>query len=201
MNESQYEAARKAEQDKKTLQRQRSNAFNSVNMSMTSQHSYFYQAGFEDDLADITDSSLIADQTNAQYKSSNLEDINLQSLGVRLVSEAKKSPKNQHTASHKSLKTVQPPGATKGSKSKVKTSQQDPKQLFTDFYFNNPEMPDRDKQILKEIDDHRKAVRTQIELKRHSYQKTARLTSDLKKANDLIKSQTELKSLKTQVMQ
>jgi hypothetical protein len=44
--------------------------------------------------------------------------------------------------------------------------------LFNDFAFVNPEIPCRDREILKEIEDQRQIVKTQIELKRHSYQKT-----------------------------
>ena len=70
--------------------------------------------------------------------------------------------------------------------------------LFNDFAFFNPEIPGRDREILKEIEDHRQIVQTQIELKRHSYQK---MQSSLQRTNDLVKSQTEIKSLKMQVLQ
>ena len=57
--------------EKKTLLRQRSNAFNTLNISMTSQHSYFYQA---DATVDITDSAI--DQTdidNVDFSHMNLK--------------------------------------------------------------------------------------------------------------------------------
>ena len=58
-------------------------------------------------------------------------------------------------------------------------------------------MPARDQAILKEIQEQRQIVKTQIEFKRHSYQKT----SSLQRATEMIKSQSEIKSLKMQVLQ
>ena len=81
--------------------RQRSNAFNSaVNMSMTSLHSYFYQA----DVADDISNSMFVDQAS-------VDDVNLSMIGAAghktsgKKSPLKPSPKGKTGAPPKNLKT------------------------------------------------------------------------------------------------
>lgn len=86
-------------------------------------------------------------------------------------------------------------GGAKGRQ--VNGEEQD--QLFCDFVYSNPELPERDREILSEIEDHRQAVISAIEFKRNSCHKI--IPSSRREANDLIKSQTDLVSLKSQVME
>ena len=48
--------------------------------------------------------------------------------------------------------------AIKGKQSMVAATASAQEKLFVDFVFNNPELPERDRQILSEIEEHRKVL-------------------------------------------
>ena len=159
---------------KKALMRERSNAFDTVNMSMTSQHSYFYQA---DAAGDITDS--VIEQTS-------IDNIEVAQTNQKSGREGGKVSSSNKVSHSERLSNVSRTGVTnQKARNKVKllmssarVEKQDSIQvaekedkLFRDFDFCSREVPRRDQLILQEIEDHRRAVQTQIELKRHSYHK------------------------------
>lgn len=122
---------------------------------------------------------------------------------VRKVSPKKTSPKGSVASgtTFKNLK-LKAKGKAKAANAaadkQAAESRQDPHSPFAGFVYTNPELPERDAQVLREIAMHRQAVRTQIELKRNSCHRQAH---SQKKVNELAKSSTEVKSLKAQVLQ
>ena len=127
MSKEQFESLKKDldEQHKMTIvARQRSNAFNSVNMSMTSLHSYFYQA---DAAAEVTDSMI---------EQVNIDDF-LKEADSKM-SPLDTSPLNTQ-ASRKNLK-IKPKVNAKQSQKVGHTKES----FFADFSYSNPELPARD---------------------------------------------------------
>ena len=105
--------------------------------------------------------------------------------------QSKRSPNNSQKASITAAqKNIKIKGKVKqgAAASKEKTQGQGTTQdmLFGEFVFNNPEVPERDQLILKEIEDHRQAVRSQIEFKRHSYQKTSQQKTEFRQVDSSV---------------
>ena len=157
-----------------------------LDQSMTSIHSYFYQ---DHDVSGVSD---FIKGTNAGH--ANLGDESVPAAS-NMTANAKHSQSHAHVAAkaatknitkkHRQLQLKHPPASQQNEK------------LFNDFVYTNPDLPERDLIILKQLQEHRSKQET-LQLKRHSHQNAQ--STDLKNA-DLMKSPTEFKSLKMQVLQ